>query len=87
MGGWPLPWYLEPEISELRLEWGEFGSDGKGGRRVVRVGVPPEFAGVRQRAGRGQGSQDWKEFSLTLHPSGRLAVFGPEVDLGAPFMG
>ena len=75
-GGWPLPWYLARKFPNYVWQGGSV--DVMDRADVILSGLDfrsslPES--VRGTGVEGEGSTDWAEFRMTLHPTGRLAVF------------
>ena len=75
-GGWPLPWYLGRKFPQYQWQGGELsameGADVILSGMEFRASLPESVRGVEGAPGAGR---EWVEFSLTLHPSGRMAVY------------
>lgn len=75
-GGWPLPWYLARKFPNYIWQGGDLELMEKAD--VVISGL--DFRALLPQSIRGadgapDGAPGWKEFSLTLHPSKRMAIF------------
>ena len=67
-GGWPLPWYLMRKFPRYVWQGGDLSA--MDGADVILSGL--DFRSSLPEAVRGP---EWVSFPLTLHPSGRLAVY------------
>ena len=74
-GGWPLPWYLSRKFPNYVWRDGNLDIERAD---IILSGLdyrPNLPESVRGPEGAETGSADWAEFRMTLHPTGRLAVF------------
>ncbi len=76
MGGWPLPWYLGRKFPHYVWRGGDLAlmerADVILSGENFRANLPEA---VRGTGDAGAGTAEWAEFKMTLHPTGRLAVF------------
>jgi hypothetical protein len=75
-GGWPLPWYLSRKFPNYVWQGGDLAlmeqADVVLSGLDFRASLPESVRGADGVEG---GAPEWREFPLTLHPSGRLTVF------------
>ena len=76
-GGWPLPWYLSRKFPNYVWQGGDWAlmeqADVILSGMDFRDNLPESVRGPAEPNESAQ--KEWEEFSLTLHPSARLAVF------------
>lgn len=75
-GGWPLPWFMLRKFPNYVWQGGDPGVMDRADLILsgldFRASLPESVRGAGVDGG---GSAEWVEFPMTLHPTGRLAVF------------